>query len=519
MRETADYLVAAAPYKGEHLGQSDLQDQGEVAMAGITKPRVTKIRRPLIGTGLVLALSVVALAGCGQASKAAPPARAGWSTTGVSPVSQPVAVGDSVVVYVKSSSGLEIDGLNAASGRVLWTHPASPSSVTPGEVPTVAVTDQLVDYFTPSSDGGTQIVAVEAATGKQVWASPSAEFTSWPFACLSDSSAVCAVGSADGSTTQLLRLDGTSGQILASPKISGTSAGRSLGDGLFDPAQRNPEFLESVSGQAVTWKEKLAAAFPAPRLSTDGGWQFSRISSLGLYVGSVGDEAPAPSRTWMVTTNLADSMTAGFRISNGAPAWQSAHTTYLCGELACPGETVNGEPKMGVRVLMSGTATNSASAPTPKLSPDATATLQGFDLKTGRTTWSYNLGHDAGFVEAQGAVPQVSATQIVVPATDGSFKILNLTDGTTMAATPSVIAWCPKTVLYHTGSSYQSNNGVSSDQYVAANVYQACQPDGTVAATPKRVPAFLGTQYGTQFDGLTIWSAPGKVVAAPTGGG
>src|SRR5262249_49183058 len=149
-----------------------------------------------------------------------------------------------------------------------------------------------------------------------------------------------------------------------------------------------------------TWTRTLASVFPAPGLSTDNGWGFDRVPAAALFVGSVAGP-PVSSTGSSATIDLSRVMTAGVRISDGAAAWRDAGPLRARGGPPRPGAggpLPYRPPTTGVRLRATGTATANLSSLRLHLSPDADVVVEGFDLATGKTLWSYNAGSDGHLV-------------------------------------------------------------------------------------------------------------------------
>jgi outer membrane protein assembly factor BamB len=128
----------------------------------------------------VVALSTVAaltlLTGCSTGADgqpaAAPPMQEAWKTTGLDVVSSPVIVKDSVVVYATApKKGLRIVALDAATGKLRWQQPATPSELRPSDGVWVTHSDTEVYYLRPvkGDDYDADVVAADAVTGKVKW--------------------------------------------------------------------------------------------------------------------------------------------------------------------------------------------------------------------------------------------------------------------------------------------------------------------------------------------------------------
>src|SRR5205823_3781295 len=104
--------------------------------------------------------------------------------------------------------------------------------------------------------------------------------------------------------------------------------------GLFDVGVRNPDRLLATNKGRVAWQRRLSEIFTQPQASSDGGWNFDRLSRSNLFVGSVGTSPRTGGGK--ESFDLARTMTAGFAISNGHVVWRKVGL-YACNLLPCPG--------------------------------------------------------------------------------------------------------------------------------------------------------------------------------------
>ena len=224
---------------------------------------------------------ILALLGCASASQAAP-AASGWHRSDLLPISQPAAVAGRFVVYAAAHGRVEVVALDARTGRTAWTEPASSASNAPGEPPTLVVAGNAVIYI--AKVGTTSaLAAVDAATGRPIWRSVTADFTSWPSLCPGNPGQVCVT--AEGAAA---RFSVRTGAVVGVVNITHSGGGREIGEGLYDPELRHPEYMEGSKNEAISWQEKLSAVFTLPGASTDYGWNFDRYNRLGLFVGGPG---------------------------------------------------------------------------------------------------------------------------------------------------------------------------------------------------------------------------------------
>jgi len=473
-----------------------------------------------VGRLLTAGAFLGAIAGC---SANAPSGQtSGWSRTDLKPVSQPVALGGTFVLYVAAHGGLDLIGLDPHSGRTLWQDVASPSVITPGVAPELLVLGDHVIYPKLVSGQEARMVAADARTGHQVWQTAPAAFTSWPEACPGDAQNICTTGvlASNPQQAQLLRFSGSTGTSLTSPVISASGAGaRELTPGLFDPGQRNPELLLAASGPSVAWTKPLASIVSLPGASTDNGWNLDRIARVGLFVGSISG-APTDPNSDHPTFDLSNASTVGIGISDGSVAWQDPGSYFDCSLLPCPGGAGAGSsgsgagaslgPSVGVRTRETGTLTApSSTSGSPVVSPGATVTVEGFDPASGHTLWTFNAGDDTSLITQEALPPQVGASTIVLPNSAGQPTTLDLATGATEPAGAATVAWCQSATSYNEKVPYQSGNR-SISEYSGGYAVFPCDVASHAVGTPSRIPTFIGARIG----GIAAWAQKNEVAAS-----
>lgn len=438
----------------------------------------------------------------------------GWVRSDLRPVSQPFVAGCNFVVYDASGGALRVVALDAANGRTMWQARVTASGITPGVTPTLAVVGDTVAVIEGTAGSQmAQLVGLNASDGKTTWTSPRGVFTGWPAPCADDLTAICVTGSS-GLQTQELRVNAATGAPLASPVVSPTPNGRDLAPNLFDPAIRNPDRLVAVSGGTVGWDHPLASVFNQPGLSTDWGWNFDRLPALGLFVGSVGGKPLSRTATTEVA-DLAGGMTAAFRIVDGAPVWRDPGSLYLCNVLPCAGSATppgNGTAEVfrfGLRLRGTGII-HAAEGSAPVLSPDADFKLEGFDLHTGRTTWSFDVGRNLSLAE-NASPPQLTPEQVVLPGRNGQFTSLDLATGQHGNAPPGATLWCQKNTTYKLSTPHIDSSGNKANFYQGANAIFPCDEHAHTIKPPSAVPTFVGPSI----TGTVAWSDSSEVIAAP----
>jgi outer membrane protein assembly factor BamB len=440
---------------------------------------------------------------------------AGWVRTDLTPVSPPQLAGGRLVLYAEGGGGIQVVGLDPKTGKTVWRDNASPGDTTPGVSARLGVAGSTVVFLRPvdNSSGSSQLVGVDAATGRHLWHTPTGAFEDWPVPCADAPRDICTAGSLGAAQQTLaLRFRASDGAQVGAVLISQTIGGRMIGPDLYDPGVRDPEAMLAVSGTSVAWTRPLGSVFSFQGDSTDWGWNFDRVPAAGVFVGSVGGP-PVSYNATTETISIARSMTAGFRISDGSIAWQDPGTMFACGApLPCPGEgPAGGIPTMGLRLRITGTITTSTSDMTPRLSHGGDVTIEGFDLATGKTLWSYDAGSDVALVAQM--PPLIGPEIVALPKSGDQMVALNLATGKHRPVSSAAVGWCPSSVTYKTQVGYPNGSGGTAYQRFGASGFEPCTASGDTASQPSSVPSFAGVVVG----GLTVTSDSSEVAAAPAG--
>jgi hypothetical protein len=178
------------------------------------------------------------------------------------------------------------------------------------------------------------------------------------------------------------------------------------------------------------------------------------------------------------------------------------------------GGDASGGVSVGVRLHATGTLSGVPGAGArPVASPDARASLEGFDPRTGRTRWRFEVGRDPGLLAQTRLPPQVGASAIAL-RTGGHLVALDLASGRRRRLSPSARAWCAKITQYKEHSPYGSAAGPPTASYLGQYALFPCRPDSRRLPPPRRAPAFLG-DMGARAAGLVAWSDTSGVFAVP----
>lgn len=459
-------------------------------------------------------LAVLVVSGCSSeagdesgARRPPPGLTQAWRTFSISPIGQPVAAGDMVVVYGTATEDLFLYGVAVSDGSIRWRQPASPGAVETGVPLHPTVLDGRVAYFRPEPGGNrrARLVVASPGDGRDLLVSGPEVFRSHPRQCADGRDFCVLVDDARGvSGLRRFALDGRT----AVPETAAPPAdSRFVGENLVELGSRNPETLAAFVDGTVTWRSPLSRHFPAG-YTTDLGWHFELYRSAGVEAGSVG----APSRRdegATIAYDLAKARTAGIDVATGKSAWQDAGTSFLCDskvevEQKVPDSRTESVP---VRCRYRGTARYGRGS-TLASYEGLDVTLEGFDPATGRTTWSVPLGAAEDFMREGTNATRLGETEVLVQEEHGPV-IVDVLTGATRPPQGGDAYWCEKE------NNFTFRDGATARRWRGGTLLSPCTAGGSPSTVvPRYLPPALGATVG---DRTVLAEAAGMVAYDRTG--
>jgi outer membrane protein assembly factor BamB len=405
-------------------------------------------------------------------------------------------------------------------GKVAWVRPASTSAVTPGIPWELNPIGDTVFYLRAAgSDLRARLVAADAATGRDRWVSQPAIFDQQPEACIEGQPAtVCALQRAGDNVDSALRAYRVrDGAPATGPQLP--EGARWIGARLAELGGRDPERLAAYDARGrQQWTRPLAQTF-GTGTSTDYGWDFNRYDRLDAIVGVVG--VIQPDQTGYPRSIRLDSSVSGaVRASTGARLWQAPHTAAYCdATLEVPQTGAPDSPMPPVRCRYTGSL-SFAGPDAPPVPHGAHATVEGFDVRTGRTTWSWDAGTGGGLVDYQHPPVRTGQTGILLPNRSGRRYVLDLRTGAARPVAADAVGWCAvsgefalrEPIVLDTDPINSHTAGTDPiNSHTAGTVHRACNGAGR-AAVPHTAPADLAAMAS----GVAAIAGPQDVVAYRT---
>jgi hypothetical protein len=419
------------------------------------------------------------------------------------PIGQFMTVANVAVGYVSKARELRLVAIDPASGKLLWQQPASLGAINPGIPANVAAVGDRIAYLRPDPKGRlfARLVVADPATGDEVAISPRLLFRSPPGPC-TDGPDVCALSQEDyrgGPRPHRLRMD--TGEYVADQSSQVPAGSRVLAqveanDVLIGFGTDASETIGLLRDGAVRWRTPVRNAFPAG-FSTDNGWSWDLFGDQQVYAGTI-FAATTVGTDGTRTENLAaNAASAGLSTVDGSVLWRDSGSWIRCStsleaatDLDRPSTSI-----VPVRCRYQGTATR---RPDGSVSFNGLAvTVEGFDVRTGKTTWSTPVGAAESLAGSE-TVPAVAGqTEFLIQAADGPI-VLDVTSGATHPPGKEDSFWCRTSVTFDYREAYDPD---SPDPYerVGGELVASCDQSGRPAKNPPNATATrtVGANAGT----------------------
>jgi len=412
-----------------------------------------------------------------------------WHISGT-PFGRPVLVDGTLIVgTIDRKDHLGISGMDPEDGHTLWHAAQSPGFTPPGVglAPTAAHRrggGDLVGYLEPGSNTRllARVVAADPRSGKVSARTEAMYVTSAPQDC-QDGIDLCFSGAPlDGDQVHEYRLRLADGRLV--PANSGAPPGSrplSTTHGLIGLGVR-PDVLARTDGGRMLWMLPAEKVF-GKGATSDNGANFGYDSATDAFIGSVG--APRTGRRgqdFPFSENLASNVTAAIDARTGRVKWVAKGTRYDCWEsFYGTGLVEEGRPlETPVRCRGTGRVTYTGQDK-PAVLSHANITVEGFDPRTGRTTWSVPLGLPT--LDLGGLIDSatLSRHRVAVFGTRIGRALLDLRTGKHQDLKDRELAyacWRRTDVQYFLPYTLGGPGESTRTRYGAGGTLQACTEDG-----------------------------------------
>lgn len=436
-------------------------------------------------TAVVAVVALGAFSACDAkgAQKPAPtqydtPAQVVWQQP-LDVIGQPVVADGVAVVLATRKKKLRLHAFDVATGEQLWTATSTPSMVGPGAVHPSLVKrgkDTWVAHLSPPKDRtgpGHDLRVADLRTGRGVARVRNHFFGTSPSPC-HDGNDVCVLAQGRGTEAGNHRLRVVEKTWVREP--DGPSGTRVLDAsiGLALSRSEDAEKLVRVVDGKVAWRLPVTEAFPKGA-STGYGWVFRHRAEANVLVGTVvGGYEDADDESTVV--RVSKLRVAGIDATTGDVLWRRKGILCLGGP-----DGPDGRSRDDVDVRCRDTAVGKKVVDGPWRWSEVHATVEGFDPRTGRTTWSYDLGAGARQPLATRQVVHAGVDQVAVVTHEGPV-VLDLRDGSHRAPVEGEVFACPVEKSF----TYRWVDG-NPDEDVAQNgtdVVKACDAHGKPVNDP-----------------------------------
>ncbi|WP_172832262.1 PQQ-binding-like beta-propeller repeat protein [Nakamurella panacisegetis] len=306
---------------------------------------------------------------------------------------------------------------------------------------------------------------------------------------------VCFTADSSSAGSAGLRMNIHTGTISIDPARSAINS-RPIGDNGLISIQNpsTPEQIARQVGNGLLWKEPLSDLF-GPGYGTDYGWRFQTFPPAHLAVGSVGQaSADAASRTVVHLGQGAEMV--GFNLTTGARLWRQAGGI----DNACiPDQAITEDSALST-VRCRWSATSTVTLNRTKMTDILTAasvSLEGFDPRTGKTTWSVALSDPSGSsYESWASTIKVAGDQTLVVNSPKGQITVNPVTGQTAAAPTTLQVICTAQITTAIARADTEINGTIRNYYVTGDSMHTCTTAGRPIAPTTAWPSWAGAVVG-----------------------
>ncbi len=415
------------------------------------------------------------------AAKSLNPPTLAWTFTSAVPLTQPVAASKAIVLYTRGAEGLTLEGLDPVSGRSIWHRPASPGNDGPndGIVPNIAG-DRVV-YLRDNGEvaHSARIVVADANTGADLSVSSGYFFVrDWLRPCGHD---IC-FGTRDSSGWGTVRVDVATGLTAVEPPFD-QSMQIPIGAGLIRTFKQDSSIIASTTG-LITFQIPALSVVPADYSTLNTS--FKLWPAAGAYVGEF-IEAYDPGKVVTSVQLGRRSLMVAIDATTGKKLWSTtdANTGCLAWEFS------QAQQRFPVRCRWGKNATEESVAGSTVFH-SATVSVEGYDPKSGRTTWTVPLA--ARTAENQLIAYATAENTLLAPGPAG-LVLIDLSTGKARPAPGSQGWYCRHDVSSPLGIS-RNLAGNIQDNWSTGTAYDWCDAAINPGTPPKAWPSWTGIQVG-----------------------
>jgi hypothetical protein len=470
--------------------------------------------------GVVAAVAVAATAAACTSSRT--PAPSSSTSAGASPatlvwrqelraIGQPQVVDGVAVVDAVERGDLRVVALDAATGKRLWSDGTSAGDVVPG-IPVAPSTVEgknghhYVAYYRrdPSRNLSARLVVADLRTGKPLVVTPPAFFTTSVGSCDDDVDVCVTRSDLEPYVEKAVRLDLAKRRFVPEPDDAPTGS-RDIGYGLLQSETEGPTTLSVRDGTRLRWEHPLKQLFPGGQ-TPDGGWSIHLDEKAQVYVVSIASGPRMLGKRENVTTAL---VTAGLDAKTGKRLWLEPGTWWQChGDLMSYDADQKPYP---VRCRYTGTVQRPGS---PRLSD---VKVEGFDVRTGRTTWSVDAGPLtalSGGEKTVGTVGRASATAVLLALPGRPSQVVDLATGKSRAPAAGETFVCTRDTDYASPESWYREDGSAEHLWQGGTLGEPCDATGTPG---RGLPSWgaaeaVGTSTGDGADAVALLATTTDIV-------